>query len=293
MKILNFGSLNIDDVYQVDHIVRPGETITSGGYRLFCGGKGLNQSVALAHAGAEVYHAGKIGPDGGILKERLDRAGVRTGLVMESETPTGHAIIQVNREGENSIILFSGANRTLTEGEIDGVLSRFSPGDYILLQNEVNLLDTIIQKASDRGMIIALNPSPMDEKILSLPLDRIGIFILNEVEGEGFTGKKAPEEILAAMTASFPGARIFLTLGASGVRYAGPGETASVPAIRVTPVDTTAAGDTFTGYLLTALAEGRAVETAMKEAVAAAAVTVTRPGASDSIPRREELNLPE
>lgn len=291
MKILNIGSLNIDDVYQVDHFVRPGETLTSLAYRQYAGGKGLNQSIALARAGARVFHGGKIGRDGFFLKEKLDHAGVDTRRVITGEVPNGRAIIQVTKEGENSILLFSGSNRSLTPEEIDPMLEDFTGEDILLLQNEINCLDIIIERAHARGMTIVLNPAPMDEKVLSLPLEKIGIFILNEIEGAGLTGEDDPDGILRVLEGRFPGSRFVLTLGSAGVKYSGEGLRLEVPARKVTPVDTTAAGDTFTGYFLTALTLGKTPETALREATAASAVTVTRPGASDSIPLRRELGL--
>ena len=289
MKIVNIGSLNIDDVYQVDHFVLPGETISSRGYRLFCGGKGLNQSIALANAGAAVFHAGRIGSDGGVLKERLEKALVDTSLIIEGDVPTGRAIIQVTPQGENAIILSGGANRALIPGDIPRFLAPFITGDMLVLQNEVSCLKEIIDAGAARGLTIALNPSPMDESIHRLPLDKVGIFLVNEIEGEGLTGKKDPAAILDEMTRRFPGARIFLTLGERGVLYGRDDERMSRQALKVTPVDTTAAGDTFTGFLLAALAEGRPVEEAMDRAVRAAALAVTRPGAADSIPTEDEI----
>ena len=255
MKLLNLGSLNIDDVYQMDHFVKPGETQTSLSYSKFCGGKGLNQSIALAKAGGKVFHAGKIGDDGIFLKEKLESAGVDTSLIEISEAPTGRAIIQVNKEGENSIILNSGANRTFTADYIKRVLETFNPGDILLLQNEINMIKEIVETAAGMGLEIALNPAPMDDRILELPLKEIGIFILNEIEGEGLTGKHEPEEIISEMARKFPSAEVFLTLGSKGVLYNGKSGRFSVPTKKVTPVDTTAAGDTFTGYLLTGLSE--------------------------------------
>jgi len=289
MKIVNIGSLNIDDVYQVDHFVRPGETLSSRSYQLFCGGKGLNQSIALANAGASVSHAGRIGGDGGVLKARLEKAGVDTSLIIEGDVPTGRAIIQVTPQGENAIILFGGANRALIPGDIPRFLSPFASGDMLVLQNEVSCLKEIIEAAAARGLVIALNPSPMDETINKLPLDKVGIFLVNEIEGEGLTGKSNPDAILADMTRRFPGARIFLTLGSKGVVFGRDEERIRQDAMKVTPVDTTAAGDTFTGFLLAALAEERPVEEALDRAVRAAALAVTRPGAADSIPTRDEL----
>ncbi|MDC7228260.1 MAG: ribokinase [Spirochaetales bacterium] len=289
MKILNIGSLNIDDVYSVEHFVQPGETLGSNEYNQFCGGKGLNQSIALANAGAEVYHAGAIGRDGLFLKERLDKAGVDTSLVKIGETPTGRAIIQVVPEGENSIILYNGANHSLSTGDISNMLAPFGAGDYLLLQNEINNPGRIINAAAEKGMIIALNPAPMEKSVLELPLDKISIFIVNEIEGEGFTGESEPAATGEAFERLYPGARLVLTLGAAGVYYRHKGKVLEVPAEKIKPIDTTAAGDTFIGYLLAGLAAGNDTESVLKRATKASAVTCMRLGAADSIPKADEI----
>ncbi len=293
MKILNIGSLNIDDVYSVDHFVNPGETISSTQYHKFCGGKGLNQSIALANAGAEVYHAGAIGGDGAFLKDRLEKAGADTRLVRIGEVATGRAIIQVVPEGENSIILYKGANHSLSETDIEAFLAPFGEGDYLLLQNEVNDLERIISRAHARGLIIAINPAPMENSILKLPLDKISIFIVNEIEGEGFTGESVPEKISDKFMRLHPDAKLVLTLGADGVHYRDRDEIITLPAEKITPVDTTAAGDTFIGYFLAGLAAGENTEAVLRRAVKASAITCTRLGAADSIPLAAELKKAE
>ncbi len=289
MRILNIGSLNIDDVYSVDHFVRAGETLSSTEYNQFSGGKGLNQSIALAHAGADIYHAGIIGKDGLFLKERLDAAGADTSLVRIGEVPTGRAIIQVVPEGENCIILFKGANHSFTEDDIERMLASFKEGDFLLLQNEINNPEHIIDAAHDKGMIIVLNPAPMEKSVLNLPLEKISIFIVNEIEGEGFTGKSEPRKIAEAFARLYPESQLVLTLGAQGVHYRYRNETIVVPAEKIEAVDTTAAGDTFIGYLLAGLAVGEETETVLMRAAHAAAITCTRLGAAESIPKAGEL----
>jgi ribokinase len=167
MKVLNFGSLNFDHVYEVEHFVRPGETITSDKYHLLCGGKGLNQSIALAHAGAKVFHAGKVGRDGQSLIERLKAAGVATSHIAIAENaPTGHAMIQVDKTGQNSIIIHGGANREIRPGDVTRVLKGFASGDYLLLQNEISSIPTIIDQAKRQRLTIFLNPAPIDKNVL-------------------------------------------------------------------------------------------------------------------------------
>ena len=289
MKILNFGSLNIDYTYSLEHIVQPGETITSRSLEVFPGGKGLNQSIALVRAGANVYHAGLIGSDGEFLRDICRESGVKTEYIRETETRTGNAIIQVSEEGQNCIILYPGANREQTEAYIDEVLKGFSAGDILLLQNEINLLHYLIGEGAKKGMKIALNPSPFDEKITTCDLSKVGLFLINEVEGEQITGEKDPEQILQKMEMLYPGAETVLTLGDKGAVYGNGTERIRQEPVRVKAVDTTAAGDTFTGYYLAAVMEGKTKAQAMKEAACAAALAVSKKGASSSVPWRRDV----
>lgn len=289
MKVLNFGSLNLDLVYNVPHFVRGGETISSTAFHRNVGGKGLNQSVALKRAGAETYHAGLIGADGTMLKEFLDSYGVDTRYVRTLDVPSGHAVIQVETEGDNCIFLYGGANQCVTAEFIEEVLSGFGAGDFIVLQNEINAIGEIISAAAKRGMRIVLNPSPADEKIDALPLDRVSWFILNEIEGKQISGESEPDKILDRMLEMFPEAKIVLTLGGSGSVYADGSRRVRQKAYRVDAADTTAAGDTFTGFFLASVADGVPVEEALNRASMASAISVTRPGAAASIPALEEV----
>lgn len=291
MKILNFGSLNIDYVYAVEHFVRAGETLSSQNRSTFCGGKGLNQSIALAKAGAKVFHAGKVGNDGDMLLKRLKNNGVDTSLVIVDDyISTGHAIIQVDTRGQNCILLFGGANKAITESDIDSVLSGFGEGDLLLLQNEISCLPYIIDAAHKLGMHIALNPSPITAELVNMPqLKFVEWFILNEIEGYELTHKQTPEDIVRALRESYGDAKAVLTLGKKGVVYGDGGALKSHGIYNVPVRDTTAAGDTFTGYFLAAVCEGLPTERALELASRASSIAVGREGASDSIPTREEV----
>ena len=294
MKVINFGSLNFDHVYEVENFVRPGETITSREYRLLCGGKGLNQSIALAHAGAVVYHAGKVGRDGETLLARLKSAGVDTTQVGIAETkPSGHAVIQVDRNGQNSIIIHGGANLDIQKADAERVLDRFAAGDCLLLQNEISSIPEIIDRAKQLGLTIFLNPAPMDKSVSGYPLDKVDYFIINELEGRELAGVAEPAAIIRAMLGRFPRAATLLTLGERGAIYADRQTNISVPAEKVTPVDTTAAGDTFIGYFIAQKIKGVSLENCLRTASRAAAICVTRRGAADSIPLKEEVGLGE
>jgi ribokinase len=288
-KILNFGSLNIDHVYSVPHFVRPGETLASLAFRSFAGGKGNNQSIALARAGARVFHAGAIGADGIFLKEKLKEAGADTSFVSVLPAPTGHAIIQVNPQGQNSIILQGGANQLVSKKQIDRVLAHFSRGDFLLLQNEISEIPYLLKRGARQGLKIVFNPSPMDASVLKYPLQCVDIFILNEIEAGELSRRNSIGKIISALKKKYPRADIVLTLGSKGVCFASADQMLKIPAVKVKAVDTTAAGDTFTGYFLAELARGEKPGPALSLACRAAALCVMRPGAADSIPTRDQV----
>ncbi len=288
-RVLNFGSLNSDHVYAVDHFVTPGETISCTRYQRFPGGKGLNQSIALAHAGADVAHAGCIGPDGAWLEERLRREGVDTGFVQTVDTPTGHAVIQVSASGENAIVIYAGANGCVSPGQAEAVIQTFSPGDFLLIQNEISALPNILRAAHTRGLRTAFNPAPMDAAVSRLPLDLVDLFIVNETEALALAGSAEPGQVGDVMHRRFNQAATVLTLGAKGAWYLADKIRLYVPPTDVTPRDTTAAGDTFTGFFLHTLMETGHPETALLRASRAAEICITRDGAADSIPAGDEV----
>ncbi len=289
MKLLDFGSLNIDHTYQLPHLVRPGETLASDSYHKSEGGKGFNQAVALAKAGQEVYLAGAIGQDGLFLRDYLQELGVHTEHLCVLDAPTGHAMIQLDTEGQNCIILFGGTNGMITEAMIDEVLADFGAGDYLLLQNEISHVDSIICAAHAKGMHIILNTSPMSPELLTWPLELVEWFILNEIEGADITGKTQPEEMLDELLRRYPACHVVLTLGERGSVYADATQRMDQSIVTAHTVDTTAAGDTFTGYFIHALLQGEAIQQALKTAACASAITVSRPGAGRSIPAAEEV----
>ncbi len=304
-KILSFGSLNIDYVYSVDHFVQKGETLASGALEIFSGGKGLNQSVALGRAGAEVFHAGAVGPDGQFLLDLLQEAGVDTHLVKQLESVrTGNAIIQRDPEGNNCILLYGGANQAITREQVKKSLEGFGAGDYIVLQNEINQMPFLMEQAHAKGMHIVLNPSPMNGRIFEMPLGCVDYLILNEVEAAqileadtpalgdekaALGDEKAGEAMAELLKKKFPRGRIVLTLGENGSVYCGEETRIRQPAYAVRAVDTTAAGDTFTGYFIAGISRGMSAEEALDTASRAAAIAVTKPGAAPSIPAWEQV----
>lgn len=284
MKIINFGSINIDYVYEVSNFVSPGETIASKGFQTFIGGKGCNQSVALAKAGVEVFHVGNISESGLFIKTQIEKWGVNTVFIRQVEEATGHAIIQVNENGENAIIIHGGANQTISSTQIEETLGHFGKGDIVLLQNEINNIPKIMVEAKKRGMQIFFNPAPMTSDVYDFPLDLVDVFIVNEIEGEGLTGKTKVEEILKTMEEKFPSAAILLTLGKNGSIYRDKDGEIETKAIAVKAIDTTAAGDTFIGYFVGGLQKGLSIKASLTLATKAAAITVTQKGGAVSIP---------
>ena len=289
MKILNFGSCNIDYVYSMDHIVRVGETQSTYQLEIFPGGKGLNQSIAIARAGASVYHAGCIGSDGEMLTELLTKSGVNVSYVRTVEAKNGHAIIQVSTKGENSIFLYGGSNEMISESFIDFVLEHFEENDVLLLQNEISNVPYIIQQAYKKKMCIVFNPAPVDETIKEIDFSMISYLILNEVEAEEISGCEIPEDALLFFKQRYPDLKVILTLGEKGSIYVDRDYQIRQSAFLAEAVDTTAAGDTFIGYFVAAIAFGSDCREALKLASAASAITVSRMGAAPSIPWKREV----
>ena len=287
MKILNFGSLNIDYTYAVPSIALPGQTVAALGMNVNVGGKGLNQSVALARAGADVYHAGKIGRDGDMLKNFLSGSGANVKFVIYSDKPTGNAIIEVDAHGQNSIVVYGGANRDITPADADAVLSNFGTGDALLLQNEISCADYIAHKAHGKGMTVILNPSPVEN--LAVGIGDVDLLILNETESLALFGSDDPKKVGEARKKICPAAKVVLTLGERGSCFIDDSGETFTPAQRVKAVDTTGAGDTFTGFFLAGYLAGSSPSDAMAIASRAAAISVTRHGAAASIPKREEI----
>jgi len=283
MKILNFGSANIDAVYDVHHIVRGGETLAADGVHRYPGGKGLNQSIACARAGLEVYFAGCIGEDGAFLRELAEACGVNTRYMRTVEVPTGQAVIQVDREGQNSILINRGANAAITSAFIDEVLSDFAAGDLVILQNEISNVPYLIHRAAERGMRVVLNPSPFDESLRAIDFDDVSYLVLNETEAASFLPNGTPMDFVLWAQKNYPNLCVVLTLGEKGCICLTQGKTYTAPAYAVEVVDTTAAGDTFMGYFVAGLTRDP-MDANLRFANAASALAISASGAAVSIP---------
>ncbi len=289
MRVLNFGSLNLDYVYQVSHFVQPGETLSASAQTVNPGGKGLNQSVALAKAGAAVFHAGCVGTGGELLVTTLKDSGVDVSHLVPVGELQGNAVIQVDRSGQNCILLFGGSNQCVTEEQIEKTLEDFDEGDYLLLQNEINNLPLIVDRAAEKGMKIVLNPSPYNEKLKDVDFSKLTWLVINEVEMEQCSGMDLAEEAWLLLHSRYPQLSLLATVGEQGSIAFTERETVLQESMKVKAVDTTAAGDTYTGYFLAGIMEGISVRESMRRASFAAALAVTKAGAACSIPSREEL----
>ena len=288
-RVFNLGSVNIDHVYRMPRLARPGETLSSLGYARGPGGKGFNQSLALARAGASVSHIGFIGEDGAWLRDFLSAEGVDCAGLGVADDATGHAIIQVLPGGENSIFLHAGANRHATRESVRAALAGAQADDWFLCQNETSAVAESLEEARKLGIKTALNAAPaLDPKCAAI-LHNVDLLVVNESEAAALGGLSSPTEALAKLRSDFPALNIVLTLGAEGAIWSGPQIREKSPAVPADVVDTTAAGDTFTGYLLAALMRGSCPLVALALANRAASIAVSRAGAAASIPFLREL----
>lgn len=283
----NYGSINLDHFYRVPHLVAPGETLASRDYRVGLGGKGANQSLAMARAGGRLSHWGRVGRQDAWARDALAEAGVEVGRVRLVDEPSGHAIIQVDDAGENAIILFPGANQGRSREEMSELLAAATPGDWLLLQNERSGLEELIPRAVERGLKVAFNPAPMDDSVVQLPLSLCSLLFVNRTEAArlgGLAAQSGAEALLDALAARLPDTEVVLTLGDEGAWHQHRDRRRHQPALPVVAVDTTAAGDTFIGYYLAALQAGLPIAECLRRAATAAALGVQRPGAAESIP---------
>ncbi|MFO7921371.1 MAG: ribokinase [Nioella sp.] len=281
MTIYNLGSINIDHSYRMAHLPAPGETIAARALVTGLGGKGANQSIAIARARGDVRHIGRIGPEGGWTRDRLAAEGVDVTHVASGQTPTGHAIIAVDDAAENAIILYPGANRRIAEEDVAAALSGAREGDWLLLQNETSAGLAAARMARERGLRICYCAAPFDSAAVHEILPHVDLLSVNAVEEAQLRADLSEEAVESV-------ARL-VTYGARGAAWIAGGQVVEVPAVAVTAVDTTGAGDCFLGGALAGIDRGAPIETALTHAAAAAALQVTRPGAADAIPTADEV----
>lgn len=289
MKVLCFGSANLDHVYKVDHFTVPGETQGCLEYNIKCGGKGVNQAIAMALAGNDTYFAGIIGSDGGLLKDALVDKGVHIDYMKISNKPTGHAIIEVDQSGQNHILLYGGTNKEIDFEYIDEVLSHFSKGDIVVLQNEINNVPYIIERCYEKEMKIFFNAAPYDIAVKNYPIEKVTWLVVNETEGATLSNEEDYEKIIQTLKQKYPHTHILFTMGKEGSRVLTDKEDIKVEALKVNAVDTTGVGDTYIGYFVRGIVEEMPLLETAQMATKASAIAVTRFGAVDSIPNYEEV----
>ncbi len=285
--ITNVGSINVDHVYQVPYFVKPGETLQTVSYQKVLGGKGANQSIALSRAGETVQHVGAIGVDHEWILPEMANSGVGTESISVMEIPTGHALIQVDDNAENCILLFPGANEALGLNDLKARFDEIEADSWVLFQNEMPNLGEMISLAKSRGAKIAVNPAPFDLKAKDLPYDVIDLLIVNDIEAAELAEARLDGD-QSKLSSLCP--LVIVTRGTKGAICFHQGETIEVPAFKVEAVDTTGAGDTFVGYILSSIANGMDLGAAMRRASAASALAVTKAGASIAIPTSQEVD---
>ena len=284
MTIFNLGSINLDHFYQVPHLPEPGETLLATSHSTGLGGKGANQSVAAAQAGAEVVHIGCVGPEGGWAVERLCALGVNTDNISTVAAPTAHAIINIDPQAENAIVVFPGANMEQSLAQLETALNKANAGDMLLLQNETNLALEAATIARSKGVTVTYSAAPFNAEATQALLPHTDVLILNSVELTQLTAATGlTPEALGPAT-------IIITEGAKGGRAITPEGEQRFPAFPVKAVDTTGAGDTHAGYLAAALHEGQPLADALRLASAASALKVTKKGTAEAIPSRAEVD---
>jgi len=286
MTIYNLGSLNIDLIFAVDRFPAPGETLTAAGLTRGLGGKGANQSVAAARAGASVFHIGAVGEDGIWMKDALESFGVDVAHVaVLTEENSGQATVYVEPTGENMIVIHIGANGALTDAQLDAALAGAKAGDWLIMQNETNHTAEAAHAARARGLKVAYSAAPFEADAVDALLGGIDLLVMNEVE---------MRQLEAALPGRLPDlANIdrLITMGKDGARLIQRGGAEiSTPGFAVDAIDTTGAGDTFLGTFIAALGNGTDPETALRRATAAAAIQVTKRGSSSAIPDRATVD---
>lgn len=281
--IYNLGSINIDHVYSVPHFPAPGETLLSTNYSNGLGGKGANQSIAIARAGGQVAHIGAIGEEALWARNMLADAGADVDSIKILPSASGHAIINVDQHGENCIVLFEGANVLVSEGQISAALADAKAGDWLLLQNEVNNGPYAAKLAQAKGLKVAYVAAPFEARKVQQILPHVDMLSVNKGEAAMVC------EALGVSEDEIPVEKLLVTRGSDGISYRDGASRFNQAVFRVDPVDTTGAGDTFMGYFMAQLDAGKAPQQALRLAAAAASLQITKKGAAKAIPLLEDV----
>ena len=285
MTIFNLGSINLDYFYRLPHLISAGETLAANDFNIALGGKGANQSVALAKAGGDVFHIGAFGKKDELYLQELRNAGVNLEFVALLDMPSGHAIVMVDEKtGENQIILSPSANYNIEQVQIRKALQKANRSDWALAQNETCLVNPFLSLAKEQGLRICYSAAPFVAEQTAGLIPLTDLLIVNEGEAEALS------QFIEKDITKLGLPHLIITLGAKGARYVGEQGSFSAAPFNVTAIDTTGAGDTFLGYVLADLSDGQTMQQAMSHASAAAALQITRKGALPAIPSRSEVN---
>ncbi len=291
--ILNFGSINIDYVYRLKTLPQAGETLSCQGFARYLGGKGINQSIAIARAGGAVKHIGAVGADGAFALAQIADMGLDTNDIRVTDTATGHAVICLDKQGENHIIIHAGANAELTENQINSALDanananpQTPKAEWVVIQNETNLTEYIAKSAKQRGLSLAYSAAPFDATACQTILPYLDILAVNETEATALShAMQTPITELKIPT-------LLITKGAKGAELWQNGACISVKGLPVKAIDTVGAGDTFFGSFIARLQNGTPPQEALEYATTAAALQCTTKGAATAIPdQKTVLNL--
>lgn len=289
MRVLNYGSMGIEYLYHVDQLGSPYSVVTEREENYE--GRGLLQSIALSRAGAHIYMAGMVGDmDGMPIIDSCDKNYIDYRYIYKLKAISGHSIVQQDPEGNRSVMHVCGANMMQSRDRINYTLKDFGPEDFLLLQNEINLLDVLIEKGAERGMKIVLNPAPYTDAIAKCDLSKVNYFIMNLEDAQKLTGQETPEEIMAYMKETYPQSVTVLRRGADGLDYQGPeGLFHQRGYYPKQIVDPRSAENTFVAYFIEGLIQNQSMERRLEVIARAEAFTVSHKGESQSIPSAVEV----
>lgn len=288
MTIFNLGSINIDHTYHLDYFVEKGETLVASDYQIALGGKGANQSVAIAKAKGQVFHIGAIGQADKKFLKLLASCGVNTSYVQELDSPSGHAIVMVEKQtGQNQIIIYSAANRKIKKEQLENALQKANPQDWVLAQNETSLVADFFEMAKQKNLKICYSAAPFIPQQTAKLLPLTDLLVVNEIEITALC------EYLDCKIIDLKIPHLIITKSDKGISYFGEQGNFDLSARKVKVVNSTGAGDTFLGYLLARISQGWSIKQASEQAIIAASLQISKQGTINAIPSLEEVEKVE